>query len=254
MKTTKILALLMAIATLLCALTSCGLTPASAIAKAEKALAEAPYKIKMEMDLTCADKTYASIFEAMNTKMTMFVDGDNFQMGLSMSGVDVTVTYVDGTAYYSMSAYGQSVRQKVTLTEEQKAEFMEKNGASVGVDAVDFSSLSMTKDEDGDKIITCTELPEAALNELIESTLGDMATDGISMTAKDVKMIVELDDGKYDTVTLTLTYVMTVAGQTVEIGAVIELEYDYGDDAKTVTAPKDASSYQTADYEDIFGE
>ena len=253
MKKTRVLALLLVLAAMLTALSSCGLTPTSAIANAEKALTKAPYKIEMEMDLTCADKTYASIIEAMNTEMTMFVDGDNFQMGVSATGVDMTVTYVDGTAYSSMSAFGQIVRQKATLTEEQKAEFLEKNGASVGVDAIDFGSLSMTKDEDGDKIITCTELPEEALNELMESTLGDMGAGEISMTAKDVKMTIELDDGKYDTVTLTLTYVMTVAGETVEIGARIELEYDYGDDAKTVTAPKDADTYETADYEDIFG-
>lgn len=118
MKTTRIFALFTALVLLLLALTSCGLTPAAALANAEKALSRAPYKLEMEMKLTCADKTYATIFEAMNTEMTMFVDGDNFCMDADVAGMDMTVTYADGTAYYSMSAYGQSVRQKVTLTEE----------------------------------------------------------------------------------------------------------------------------------------
>ena len=64
-------------------------------------------------------------------------------------------------------------------------------------------------------------------------------------------MVVEIENGKYDTVTVFAEYSIVVSGKTYSVGMTVELEYEY-DEKFDVSVPADASEYLDADIDSLI--
>ena len=87
--------------------------------------------------------------------------------------------------------------------------------------------------------------------------LNDMIKDattalGGEVEVTDVTYGITLKDGKYESMTMTCQYTVTVAGETSNINFTVGVDFTYGDFAK-VEVPSDASSYQEVSYSDLIG-
>lgn len=255
MKIKRIIGLLLIFSVIACMLTSCSETPAQVISKADKALTSKPYQVDMDMELTCGDKTYGSIFEGMENDVKMFVDGENFSMELDMMGMKADVIFAENTAYFSMSMFGQTVKQKAAVTELQRDEIFEDYGATSEFKPSDFTDISMETNDDGDIVITCTGIKTDVLSDYVDKQLEDMGMGDldidINLAIDNVALEIVIDDGKYESLSVSMTMNYDINGEEIEVGAEVSLEFDY-EAGKAITPPADKDEYEEASYDDIF--
>ena len=256
----KILSVALMIAMILtsvCLFASCeAVTAASAIQKADEALAKAPYTMTVSMDFESDNAEMNQIFDALTMEIPVTVDGENMLMNMSMEimeGMSATIkmTVFDKVLYYDMDVAGQTVKMKATMNEEDYAEFLKENSAEMPVDPEQFETLTL-ETKDGKQVVTCTGITEEgrkALNDIMGETVGTMDA---SATLGDLSYIITIADGKYESMALSVSYSVTVAGQTVNVSMSMNAKYAYGDVAP-ITAPADASSYTEADLDDLLG-
>ena len=64
-------------------------------------------------------------------------------------------------------------------------------------------------------------------------------------------MTAEIEDGKYESVTVDCEYAITMNNKTYVIGMTVELEFDY-DESFEITAPTDVYEYKDVNFEDII--
>ncbi len=256
----KILSAVLVLAMILtgaCLFTSCeAVTAASAIEKADKALAEAPYTMTMSMDFESDNAEMNTIFDALSMEIPVTVDGENMYMNLSMEimqgmSASVKMTVFDKVLYYDMAVAGQTMKMKATMNEEDYAEFLKKNSAEMPVDPSQFETLTL-ETKDGKQVVTCTGITEEgrkALNEIMGETVGSIDA---SATLGDLSYTLTISDGKYESMALTVSYSVTVAGKTVNVSMAMTAKYTYGEIAP-ITAPADADKYTEADLDDLLG-
>ena len=259
MKKIRIFPLCMALVLLLCSLVACKdpvedvLTPAIALTKATAALESTPYTVEMEMELSCEDPTYASLFEVREMDVVMKVKGEDFLLDMQVSEfANMTITCVGDTAYYLIYTFGQYNCKKTLLTDAQKNELFAQKGASLGIEAKDFANLSLQKGENGEIIIDCTDLSSDAMAKLVEESLGDLSAEGMHVSVKNVSMQLEIEHDRYDSIELVATYLVVIGDQSFELGMKIDMDYDYSAFAP-ITAPENADSYKLTTYESLFG-
>lgn len=262
MKITKIVSVFLVLALVFGCLFSCGANepdPVELIKKANEKIDNSPYSIEMDMSFKTENAKYKDTLAAMSVKdVEIDVNGNNFNMDmdLTVSGIETDMVYTvyDGVLYVNMvlSAYGQtqSVKKKAALTDEQIKKFMGTNGVDSDLDIEDFEEYSLTKEENT-YVITCQGVTDE-LNEILKDKVSSLAGEA-QLTVSGVRYKVEIEDGKYDSITLSCDYTMTVESETIEFTMITEIDYDYDKDVK-INAPADAAQYETVDPSEILGE
>ena len=251
----KIISIALMIAMLamsVCAFASCeAVTAASAIKKADEALLKAPYTVTMSMNFESDNAEMNEIFDAMSMEIPVTVDGENFAINMSISGIAMNMTVVDKVLYYDLSMFGETAKMKTTLTDEQYKEITEEDGVQMPVDSANFETLTL-ETVDGKQVITCTGITTEgteALNKMMNESVGEM---GAEAAISDLSFKITIADGKYESMALSVTYTVTVEGTSVSTTMTMNAKYAY-DDVKPITAPADADSYEEMDYDEIIG-
>ena len=222
---------------------------------------KAPYTIDLDMSFTSDNSDMNKIFENMeNVDLELAKDGDNYQIKMEMDmegvGADMLYTIIGDTIYLKADVEymgaKDSVKNRATLTEDEKEEFLGDNSMSSDITAADFATVEMEYIDD-EMVITCKDLKDEAraeLKDMIGDQLGQL--NGATVNVENVKLVCEIDDFKYDTCVLTCDYTITYLTETYTISMRMEMEYDY-DDIIAVVAPSDASTYKEVDFDDITG-
>lgn len=224
--------------------------PMRKIEKADQALLESPYVATMEIEMSCDDTMYEDLFEITDANMKFYSNNGNTQIAMTISGVTVNLTFVEDTVYYHAYGYGESIKQKVTLTDEQKKELLGDYGATPSIDILESATMEMELVEDGRTIITCTNLSEDIFNEVLELNLDASKT---KASIEDIVMKLVIKDGKYEKATFEATYVYKIKNEEVEVDVVMEILYSYAD-VKEVTKPNDVNKYKKSTYDELFGD
>ncbi len=239
------------------AFASCeAVTAASALAKADKALTEAPYTVTMSMKFNSDNAEMNAIFDAISMDIPVTVDGKNLAMDMSMEimagmSADLKMTVVENVLYYDMSLMGEAVKMKATLNEEQYKELMEDSNSQMPITSANFETLTL-ETKDGKQVITCTGIT-AEGTQAMNDLLGDIqTTTGGQVSVGDLSFTITIADGKYESMTLTAAYTVTVEGETVSVSMTMEADYAY-ENVSPVTAPADADAYQEMSYDDLMG-
>ncbi len=251
----KILALVLMVAMLCCMMVSCEKTD-DLLAKADDALKNEPYKVTMKSTFKADNEQLNAILSATEVEVPVIVDGENVSMELNIPELGIEgakIIVVDQVMYMSLKVASTDVKFKIALTDEEFAEFMEENNATMPVDYKYYDKYEMEKDGDK-KVITCKELNEDGkkmLKERAAGMLNAMNNDSdVDYDEIDFELVIK--DGKYDSQKMVMDYTIEVEGLSAEITATMKSSYDYSDEYK-ITAPKDADSYTEMDYKDVFG-
>lgn len=256
----KIISILLALALValgVCSLASCDtLTAASAIEKADKALTKNPYTVTMSMDFNCDDAALNQIFDALSMEIPVTYDGKNLALDMSMDIMEgmsaaVKMSVVDNVLYYNMDLFGESLKMKATLNEEQYKEFMEDSNSEMPVDADSFETLTM-ETVDGKQVITCSGITTEGLTAMNDMLAEALTSAGADASVGDLSFTITIDDGKYDTMALTAAYSVTIAGQTYSVSMTMNAAYNY-ENVQPITAPADADSYEEVDFSELMG-
>ncbi len=242
----------------LATLTACEQEPKEMLEAAAAALEKAPYKMTMKMNFSSDNEEMNEIFEMMNMEIPVTVDGDNLSMDMTMDmgellGGSMTahVVLFDKVMYYDMAFGALSMKMKTTLNDEQLAEFAAENGVEMPVDYEQFANFTAEK-KDGKTVISCTGITEEGKKLLNEEIAGALASMDGSAEMGDLTYTITLADGKYESMDLSCTYTVTVAGESVSVTMVMGSTFAY-DDVAAIAAPADADSYEEVDYSDLLG-
>ena len=262
MKLKRIISLGMA-AVLAISLTSCAKTPESLIEKADKKLERGKYTVEVDIDYTASDKAISGVLEQLEGSDTkLYFDGEDVlveqRMAIDYGEGDTSFfgnhVIVDGTVYsdsgYTVSGVGNTVKQRASITDGQKKELIEKAGVVIGVGIENFSAATLDK-IDGEQIITCTGADEELSIRLENILLSQLEGAAESVGVSNVRMLIEIDDGRYESVKVICDYSIVLSSKTYSVKAEFELEYDY-DDYVRVIAPNNASEYGFTDFESIL--
>lgn len=262
MKLKKIIGLTVA-AALAISLTSCAKTPESLIEKADKKLGRSTYTVEVDIDYTAGDKEMSGILDQLEGAETkLYFDGEDVFIEQRMTldyGEGSTEFFGDhvivGDTVYSHSGYtisggGNTQKRMTAITDEQREALIEKAGIVIGIGIEDFSTVTLDK-TDGDHFITCTGADEE-LNIMLENILVSQF-EGVaqSIAVSNVRMLVEIEGGRYDTVSLTCDYGIVLSSKTYSAKAEFELEYDYDGHSK-VKVPGNVNEYDPADFNSIL--
>ena len=250
----RILSVVLLLALCVSMITSCD-SVTSALSKADKALQEAPYTVTMSMDFDCENATLDAVFDAMTVEFPVTVDGENLYMDMSTEVMGfktgISVTVVDSVVYSKTEILGQSVRCKATLDAEQMEEYLRENNTELPVTSENFETLTVEK-ADGKQVITCTGITTeglTAMNELLSDSLTAL---GAESAVGDLSLVITLADGKYESMALTASYSVTVAGETHTVSLTMNAKYSY-EGVQPITAPTDADSYEDVSFDEIMG-
>ncbi len=229
---------------------------AAAIEKADKALAEGPYTVTMSMDFDSDHEQLSKVFDAMTVEFPITVDGDNLHMNMAvdiMEGVSVgmNMTVVDKVLYCDTSLYGQSMKMKATLSEEEYKKFVEENSSEMPVSPDNFATLEM-ETVDGKQIITCSGITDDGITELNKVLTDSLTEMGADAAVGDISFVLTISDGKYESMALTASYSVTVAGETFAVSMTMNAKYTYGE-VLAIVAPADADKYTEYKFDEILG-
>lgn len=255
----KILSVVLVLAMVLtgmCLFTSCDLADAATVVqKAEEALVNTPHVMTISMKFNCENAELNAIFSAMTMEIPVTVDGENLSLSMNVGEAGTTtnlnMVIVDKVLYYNISVLGQEVKMKSTLSEQDYAEFIKENSASMPVNPGHFETLTL-ESKDGKKIITCSGISEegrAALNETLGDTLSGLTEE---MSLSDLSYVLTIANGKYESMSLNVTYTMTVFDEPTTVSMIMDAAFTYTDVAP-ITAPADADSYTDMDVSDLLG-
>lgn len=260
MKKRKIISLLLAFVLTICCMTSCG-EPELPSAKelTDNATAEtssAPYSVNMYVNFTGDDEEHKDMLSAASISgMRLNVDGDRIDLSAKKTvegiGVDMKYTVVGGIMYVKLaiSAFGthQTVKQKAELNSTQLKQLLSENNASTDISIYDFEKYSVEKQEDV-YVITCTGITERTEKILRDSV---SALEGYSVVdTSNVKYVIKIKDGKYDSLYLSCDYKMSGKGKTMEFTMRMGMKYEY-DTSFSIYAPDDSQNYTEVDFDNI---
>lgn len=253
MKIKRILSVFLVAVMLVCSLASCGSdTATELVEKADKALLNTPYKVDMSMNMESDNQDYSEMFESMALDTEMYIDGEKFAISLNMYGTAIDMSCVGNTLYATASVSGQTVSKvKATMTDVQREEVLgDAMGSANELMPVDFESIKMEKNDEGQTVITCTNLKSDVLQDYIEEVSAEY--EGMELVIDNIKLIAIIDGGKYHSITVSMDYSFDILGESVDVAVGVSMNFDY-EAGKKITAPEDADTYEEMDYDDIVG-
>lgn len=244
----KLISAVIVFALVLCAFTSCNLLGGKKeqkaqelVAEAEAALKNQPYSIDMKVKYTSNDegmKDALSFFA--DPEIKVVVNGGDFKIGMELmkGGLSEYHTYtLIGGKLYSEYQYGDyrscdELEYGAGTVDAIKSTL----GAGANVSEEDFKSLSVDVSDDL-TVVTYTEISDEALNKLV-AFLQMQLTDANSLvTIKNVSLVVEIVDGKYDLTALKCEYHITTIDSVYTLNMTFTSKFNYEGDF-TVTAPE----------------
>ncbi len=243
MKTKRLISLLLAIVMLAFALTACSSSPQAIIEKADKALANTPYKLDISVEFD-GDENYLEMISAADIKSTIYMDGTNFESKLDIMGITATLTHADGVAYLGMSFLGFPIKTKAEVNSSEIDELLKYASVS-DLGALDFDSLAIEKKGDAGLIVKCTNIKADKLTEFSKEFGAD------NFTIDNVNLDATIVDGRYENITISMVYKYSESGRTVDIDAKMTMDFDY-ENAKEITAPADKDQYSIVDFDNLF--
>lgn len=263
MKLRKIISLFAATSILAMSLASCERSPEKLMEKANKKLTRLDYTVEVDIDYTAKDSLIAPLFEELEKNDTkLHFEGDNVSIenrtSISYEGGDTefysSYTVVDGMVYassgYTVSDGSNLNKLKAEISDEEKETLIEKAGLIIDVGIEDFATVTLDK-LDGEHCLICTDA-SSDLNVLLERIMiSQLQNTADSVGVKNVRMVIVLDGGKIDTVSLECEYDVTLYTYNYSVEAEFELEYDYDDFVK-VKAPANAGEYPYSTFDDIL--
>ena len=265
--TKRIFSLLLILAITFTCLISCDpISSEEMIKAADAALKENAYTVEIDIDYTSDNTDLNNIFKTLeDMKIEMAVNGENSKLDLEMMvdvegilmAVDMEYVLIGNKLYLksnmNVAGYSTGSKVKTTLTEENLRDFASDTGIMHGMTSADFDSLEASLTEDG-MVIKCNGIRSDAMSEL-DSFITDQFDDiDITCEIKNVCLTVEIEDGKYDTTTLSCDFSVVQDGSESLVHMEIAMEYDYEDDDESIviSAPSDPSSYNEVTYEELM--
>lgn len=263
MKISKIVSLLLIAALLLSSLTACNLTAEQIVEKADKALEKRAYVLEIDIDYRTEDQEISTIFDQLERSETVMY----FKNGNVIARNDLAINYgegdttfistytvVDGVLYlnlsYTADGVTRDVKSKAVIDADKQTQLEDKLSLVGGIGVFDFSNVTLSRDEDEYDIV-CRGISDDKRIEIEKLLISELESTAESVRATDVKMVVEIENGKYDTVTVFAEYSIVVSGKTYSVGMTVELEYEY-DEKFDVSVPADASEYLDADIDSLI--
>ena len=254
MKYSRIISVILAVVLILSTLTSCARTPEELVAKADKALDKKPYTVEIEVDYYSSNNTVSGIFEQLERlDSIVYVDGKDIKAvsDLSINDGDTenrflnVYTLIDGIVYlyteYHTGAYKQEFKNKAEIDEDNTHLLMNNIFIVGDISTADFSTVTLEK-RDGENVIVCRGVSESRLIALEKAMANQMESTTEGIKAGNVEMFIEIDGGKYDTITVKCDYTVTIQGVKYPVSMSVELEFDY-DERFVITSPADANEY-----------
>lgn len=264
MRSHRFICTLLVLALTLSALTACSdKTPVQLVQRANDALAGETYSVEIDIDYHSVDTEVAGIFEQLErSETTLYFKDGSFRsvndMTINDGDGDVSFhtvyTVVDGVLYsnmvYVMSDMRNEVKSKALIDEEKTDALIDRLSLVGDISADDFSGASLVK-KDGDTCLSTSDVSEQTRIALERTLISQLEASSDTVKLTRVKLSVELDGKRYDTVTVDCTFDVTLNNKTYFVGMTLELEYDY-DGHFTLSAPEDASSYGTVQLDQII--
>ena len=269
MKLKKIISLITATSILALSLASCANattesnTPKGLIDNANKKLERLDHTVEVKVDYNAKEQEINSLFDELeNVDTKLLFDGDSISIenNTTMNTVAGETTFfnncvlIDGMAYansgYRTPQGGNSNNLKVEITDEQKQTLVEKAGLIIGIGIDDFETVTLDKQGE-EYYVICTNATVDLNIQLEKLLISQLQNSADSVGVKNACMTVEIEDGKFDTVTVKCDYSVVLKGTTYSVEAEYELEYDY-DEKLSVKAPSNANEYSYSEFDKIL--
>lgn len=258
---TKFTALLLLISILALVFAACSdKTVEEMIDEADEILSDSAYSIDVDVSYVCDDEV-KDIFDQLGAaEIGVYVDGGKMRIenetviNYGEGDVIFNTQYVmlDGVVYadlkYNLDGYDRLSQAKAYISEAQRDELFQKQSVACGITADDFTDVSISKD-DGDVII-CTTAKDEILSELEYILIYQLEGASDTVAIKSATLTIELDDGKYGTVSLNCAFDVRIMGSLYSVTMNVEMEYNYG--GVSVTEPEDTLSYGVVSFDELM--
>ena len=264
MKMRKVTAILLTAVLLLSAFTSCARKENDPISKAEDILASKAHAIEVDIDYHSVDTAVAGIFEQLErTETTLY-----FKNGSFKSVTDETIntgegdyhfhsedTVVDGVLYRHLTyPVGDGIdaesNSQALVDSSQTQTLIGKHLIIGSIADEDFSRATVDK-RDGNTYLVLSDVSEQMYINLEKALVSQLQATSDSVKATAVKLTVELDGKRYDTVSVECNFNVTIDGKTYFVAMTVELEFEY-DAHFDITPPANSYEYTTVKYEDMI--
>ena len=208
--------------------------------KADKALENTAYSVEVRVKYDSDDEEMLDAIKSFsNPSMRIYVDGDKFRgtMDLKHNGVKnyITYTFVDGVLYTEFNENGNTVQNKQTMGDSDKAALKESFGAGANVGTEDFENLSV-QSLGKVSVIRCDTIKDDALIALVNSLKAEFAAAKLTadVALKNATLDIEIDGGKYNVVILTCEYYIITPVDSYSIKMTHSSKFTYDDDFEIV--------------------
>ena len=255
----KSTALLLILSLLTLTFASCKQTPEKMREKANERLEKRGCEVEVEIDFDCQVPTLSKIFDELERNETTIrmKDGNFYALNVSdlnTNGVDYSFsseyTLVGDNLYLKMSSGKESKLVWGAITDEEQTTLINSLFYIGGISAEDFGEVSESKVED--TLITTYSSESQNVRIILEKSLIALLSGvGDSVKAENVRMVVEIEDNEYETVTVYCDYETVISGITIPLTAEIELDFDFGERIN-IKAPSNANEYVEIDMSDII--
>lgn len=256
---TKFTALLLLISILTLVFAACSdKTAEEMIDEADEILSDSAYSIDVDVSYVCGDEV-KDIFDQLGAaEIGVYVDGGKMRIenetvinyGEGDVVIDTQYVMVDGVVYadlkYNLDGYDRLSQAKAYVSDSQKDELFKKQSVACGITADDFTDVSKSEDD----VIICTGAKDDVLSELEYILIYQLEGASDTVAIKSATLTIELDDGKYGTVSLNCTFDVRIMGSLYSVTMNVEMEYNYG--GVSVTEPEDALSYSVISFDDLM--
>lgn len=233
--------------------------------KADRTLDEKAYTVGVEYDFDCADEEASGIFEQLEAAETKlyFKDGKfksenviDIDYGEGKTTFTTEYTVVDGVLYsvigYATASGAEKLNKAKAFVSEEQIDKMIGEIAFIGeLSSDDFGEA--TKGELGGEKFIVYGAPSDGAKVILEEAMAKQlegASEGVEL--KSATLRIEIEGGKYDTVTVECVYSITIQNKAYTVEAEIELDFDF-DESFDITVPEDAAEYTTTSPENLIG-
>ena len=260
MKKIRILSIVLCTILLLSVLVACDVSDVIANVNVGKPTVESaiinlrtlPYKLTMTQKTEYSGTMFAG-YSKEETSVT-YVDGNNYYMQFTESGMDTEITLFDGVLYTNI---GGEYKYKQTIPmdefEEALQEFVQIYDVT-SFEEENFANVKKVENADGSVTYTYSNM-SGELENFLNNSFGDLAD--ITIDNDSVVYVFTIDsNGRliYSTMNLEFTVTMSamLGGLSTTATSYITAEYDY-DDIKEIVAPEDADEYVELEDGNLFG-
>ena len=250
--TNKILALLLALVLSLGAFASCDIIGISNQTDT--------YTANITIKFLSNDAKMASAVEAMSSTATLKVNGEDLQLKTSASTGNASVlnnyVYIDGVMYHhtgvTVGEKSAETYKMAPVSQVELDELLSKAGAGADIGIGDFEAQEITE-TNGNYTYTCTEMNSEAKTSLCDIIGGGLKGIGATVTIQDADYILETENGRNKSYTLTCHLLINMGGTDYEVTMRTKCDYDYSEKVNIFAPVEDIDKYKEVSYEEVLG-